>query len=731
MEDAQRFILEFRSILETTPLQIYISALVFSPNSSIVKRLFSYEIPSWIEGLPIVDETWPASLQTLEGHSTEVDQIEVSSDGQLLASAGKNDKTIRVWNTYTGGLIGMLNCSETRNRAMIFSAKGQLLISAFNEHMVTIWDPITKISQDVFERQPTFITARAFSSGGRLLASALKEESHIIRLWEPMTGRARGVLKGHVNVVRVITFAPPIGQLVASGSEDTTVKIWDSSTGGCRLTLKGHPSAISAVVFSPPDGRLLASVAKKDFTIRLWDTSTGALKGLLHGHLHEIESIMFSPNGGYLVSLSSDNTTRLWDSATGASTGIIDCDRRFYTGSMTCLTSSAFSPDGGLLAVSSAGDIQLRNPVTCALHGTLKGHIDFIGAIQFSPNGHLLATGSDDQTIRLWDVATEASHKKPDGLSDTIFSIVLSPCHHMFASGSLDTIRLWDSATGALRCSLEVQTCSVRALTFSPDSQTLASGYSDGTLRLWDPATGASRITLEGHKTGISALSFSPDGRTLASACESQTIILWDSATGSSRPSLKVSSIWIRIESLAFSLDGRILASANVDEMTDQQSILLWAVSTCTPIGEIVGVSATVTAMIFSPDSRLLASASSDTTVSVWNIDTRTRVHQNTLYRGGNLSFNEQASALEISGRLVQISSPLDKSADDQVWNDTPYAIDATKEWITYKGRNVLRLPPNRRSRFYETFDKTLILGSESCFVTFFRFSRSIAPLCI
>lgn len=730
MEDAQRFILEFRSILETTPLQIYISALVFSPNSSIIKRLFSYEIPSWIEGLPIVDETWPASLQTLEGHSTEIHQIEVSSDGQLLASAGQNDKTIRVWNTYTGGLIGMLNCPETRNRAMIFSAKGQLLISAFNEHMVTIWDPITKISQDVFEYQPVFVTARAFSSGGRLLASASLEESHIIRLWEPMTGRARGVLKGHVNVVRVIKFSPPIGQLVASGSEDTTVKVWDSSTGGCRLTLKGHPSAISAVAFSPPDGRLLASVAKKDFTIRLWDTSIGALKGLLHGHLQEIESIMFSPNGEFLVSLSSDNTTRLWDSATGVSTGIIDCDPRFYTDSGTCLTSSAFSPDGGLLAVSSVSDIQLRNPVTCALHSTLKGHLSFIEAIQFSPNGHLLATGSHDETIRLWDVATEASHKKPNGLSDTIFSIVLSPCYHMFASGSLDTIRLWDSATGALRCSLEVQSFSVKALAFSPDSQTLASGYSDGTLRLWDPAIGASRITLEGHKTEISALSFSPDGQTLASACESQTIILWDSATGSSRPRLKVST-WIRINSLAFSLDGRILASANVDEMTDQPYILLWAVSTCTPIGTIRGISAMVTAMIFSPDSRLLASASSDTTVSVWNTDTGSLVHQNTLYRGGNLSFNEQASALEISGRLVKISSPLEKSADDQVWNDTPYAIDATKEWITYKGCNVLRLPPNRRSRLYETFDKTLILGSESCFVTFFRFSSSIAPLCI
>ena len=166
----------------------------------------------------------------------------------------------------------------------------------------------------------------------------------------------------------------------------------------------------------------------------------------------------------------------------------------------------------------------------------MEGHTETVISLSFSPDGRTLASGSHDNTIRLWDVATGAARGKPlAGHTDSVSSVAFSPDGKTLASGSDDkTIRLWDVSTGVSKGRpLAGHTNWVTSVSFSPDSRTLASGSSDNTIRLWDVSTGEPKgLPLAGHAQTVTSVSFSPVGKTLASGSDDKTIRLWNLATG-------------------------------------------------------------------------------------------------------------------------------------------------------------------------------------------------------
>jgi WD40 repeat protein len=224
---------------------------------------------------------------------------------------------------------------------------------------------------------------------------------------------------------------------------------------------------------------------------------------------------------------------------------------------------------------------------------TLQGHPKAVLSVAYSPDGKTLASGSDDKTIKLWDVATGQERATLTGHEREVRSVAFSPDGETLASGSYDgTIRLWDVATGQERAALRVHTAaalalrghtaSVHSVSYSPDGKTLASGSWPAPIGLWDVATGQERATLTGHERSVNSVvdipavcsvAYSPDGKTLASASNDGTIKLWDVAGGKEWAALR----HMGHVSVAFSPDGKTLTSGSIDG-----TIKLWDVPAVT-----------------------------------------------------------------------------------------------------------------------------------------------------
>ena len=289
-------------------------------------------------------------------------------------------------------------------------------------------------------------------------------------------------------------------------------------------------------------------------------------------------------------------------------------------GRTVAVNSVAFSPDGQLLASASDDQtVRLWDPATGAHRRTLTGHDQPVSGVAFSPDGRLLASASRTGSVRLWDPATGAHRRTLTGHADPVRGVAFSPDGRLLASASDDqTVRLWDPATGAHLRTLTGHADPVRGVAFSPDGRLLASASDDQTVRLWDPATGAHLRTLTGHADPVRGVAFSPDGRLLASASDDQTVRLWDPATGAHRRTLTGHDQ--PVSGVAFSPDGRLLASAS-----DDQTVRLWDPATGAHRRTLTGHDQPVSGVAFSPDGRLLASASDDKTVRLWDLTSADR----------------------------------------------------------------------------------------------------------
>ncbi|OBT42047.1 hypothetical protein VE00_07428 [Pseudogymnoascus sp. WSF 3629] len=278
------------------------------------------------------------------------------------------------------------------------------------------------------------------------------------------------------------------------------------------------------------------------------------------------------------------------------------------------VNSVAFSPDGKQVASGSDDNtVRLRNAATGAELQTLKGHSRWVWSVAFSPDSKQVASGSSDNTVRLWNAATGAALQTLKGHSGWVKSVAFSLDGKQVASGSGDnTVRLWNAATGAELQTIEGHSGWVKSVAFSPDGKQVASGSGDNTVRLWNAATGVELQTLEGHSGPVNSVAFSLDGKHVASGSDDNTVWLWNAASGAALQTLKghSGSVW----SVAFSPDGKQVASGSSDN-----TVRLWNAASGAALQTLEGHPGPVNSVAFSPDGKQVASGSDDNTVRLWN----------------------------------------------------------------------------------------------------------------
>ena len=487
-------------------------------------------------------------IATMKGHNRSVCDCAANLSGKLIVSVSW-DASVKVWDGKKGEMIATLKTADMNNtpvNCVAFHPEGQLVVVGSWDAKLKIWDTFNKKKLKTLKGHKTSIQACAYAPSGRHIVSAALDGE--VKIWSTRSGSAVGSLVGHHFPVNSIAFTPN-GQYLATASSDQVLKVWSGTLGQPVFSMGSAEHGFAhCLTFDPLTQSV--RVGYHNGHVRKFNIQTGVEAFAVKVHEAAVVGVAYREN--FHMSASEDTTIKIWNPA-----ALPKCIN--LVGHKTPITCAVWDKNG----FASASDDQtiliwphqtrdytkLVQTVSKGQQVDVKpvaifhGHTAKISSIAFAPGGLKMVTASHDQSLIIWDTLgykqlqiLHACHK--DWINTCTFS---DTTPDILVTGSNDfTLKVWDLKTGAEKTKFKGHTSSINSVAFSQGC--IVSAAFDGSVKVWTHK-GVEITTLYCHKQRVNACLVNIPNKLNASGSEWADIVASEEDTEETRQKMKLEEI--------------------------------------------------------------------------------------------------------------------------------------------------------------------------------------------